>query len=106
MKSQNGVVHPGEVLANELGELELNATAFANLIRVPKNRITEILSGRRAITPDTALRLSRFLGSTAVYWMNLQARYDLVQAHKGLKHELLKLPSVKGIREAKPEAQV
>jgi addiction module HigA family antidote len=104
MTTGNRTVHPGEVLANELAELDLSARTFARLIKVPTNRVTQIVEGKRAITPDTALRLGRFFGTTAMYWINLQGRYDLVQAHKDLKHDLRKMPSVKGIRYARPEA--
>ncbi len=95
-------VHPGQELANELGELGLRASVFANLIKVPKNRITQLLSGTRSMTPDTALRLERFFGKSALYWMNLQSRYDLRMAYRASRTELMKLPSIKGIRDSLP----
>lgn len=70
-------IHPGEILADELDELGLSARAFAAAIDVPHNRISAILSGRRAITADTALRLAAYFGTTAKFWLNLQLDYDL-----------------------------
>jgi antitoxin HigA-1 len=72
--------HPGEILREELAELSLSANAFALKIKVPTNRISEILAGRRSITAETALRLGRFFGTSAQFWMNLQTNYDLKQA--------------------------
>jgi len=72
--------HPGEVLRDELAELGLSANAFAAKIKVPTNRVTEILAGRRSVTAETALRLGRFFGTSAQFWMNLQANYDLKTA--------------------------
>ena len=72
--------HPGEILREELAELGLSANAFAAKIHAPTNRISEILAGRRRVTADTALRLGRFFGTTAQFWMNLQSNYDLKQA--------------------------
>jgi addiction module HigA family antidote len=72
--------HPGEILREELAELGLSANAFAAKINVPTNRVTEILAGRRSITAETALRLGRFFGTSAQFWMNLQTNYDLKQA--------------------------
>lgn len=72
--------HPGEILRDELAALGLSANAFAAKIKVPTNRITEILAGRRSITAETALRLGRFFGTSAQFWMNLQANYDLKTA--------------------------
>ncbi len=70
-------IHPGEILADELEELSLSANKFAVALHVPPNRISEILRGRRGLTADTALRLARFFGTTAQFWMNLQVAYDL-----------------------------
>jgi len=70
-------VHPGEILREELEGLNLSATAFAKSLGVPTNRITEILHENRRITSDTALRMSRFFGTSAEFWMNLQQAYDL-----------------------------
>jgi addiction module HigA family antidote len=72
--------HPGEILREELAELGLSANAFASMMHVPTNRISEILGGRRSVTAETALRLGRFFGTSAQFWMNLQTSYDLKQA--------------------------
>jgi len=71
-------VHPGEVLAEEfLAPLGLSQYALAQALGVPQMRISEIVRGRRGVTPDTALRLARYFGTTAEFWVNLQARHDL-----------------------------
>lgn len=77
--SRNGMrpVHPGEVLRDELDALQMSAKAFAGTLNVPGNRITAILNGRRGVTADTALRLSRYLGTTADFWLNLQKTFEL-----------------------------
>lgn len=72
--------HPGEILRDEITALGLSANAFAAKIKVPTNRVTEILAGRRSVTAETALRLGRFFGTSAQFWMNLQANYDLKMA--------------------------
>ena len=65
-------VHPGEILAEELDELGLSANAMAKDLGVPANRISAILKGQRGVTADTALRLSRYFGTTPQFWLNLQ----------------------------------
>ncbi len=70
-------IHPGKFLADELAELGMSAAALAHTLHVPPNRIYQILSGRRALTADTALRLSQWLGTSADFWMNLQKLYEL-----------------------------
>ena len=79
MSVRNGMrpVHPGEVLAEELQELGLSANALAKALGVPANRITAILKGQRGITADTALRLSRYFGTTPQLWQNLQNAFEL-----------------------------
>ena len=79
MRVSNGMrpVHPGEILAEELGELGLSANALANALAVPTNRITAILKGQRGVTADTALRLSRYFGTTPQLWLNLQKTFEL-----------------------------
>lgn len=73
--------HPGEILREEFLEpLGLSAHALSLALRVPANRIGAILKGERSVTADTALRLSRFFGSTPEFWMNLQAMRDLTKA--------------------------
>lgn len=71
-------IHPGEVLREEFLEpLGLSARALALAIHVPPNRVTALLKEQRSITGDTAIRLSRYFRTTAEFWMNLQASYDL-----------------------------
>ena len=70
-------VHPGEILREELDELGLSANALAKALDVPTNRITAILNGQRGITADTALRLSRYFGTTPQLWQNLQKAFEL-----------------------------
>ncbi len=70
-------IHPGEILRKELTEIGISANAFAAAIRVPANRVTGILNGNRSITADTALRLAKYFGTTAEFWLNLQSTYDL-----------------------------
>ena len=73
-------IHPGEILREEyLVPLEMSAHALAMGLHVPAPRINEIVRERRAVTPDTALRLARFFGTTAQFWINLQSSYDLKQ---------------------------
>ena len=71
-------IHPGEILREEfLVPLGMTAHALALELKVPAPRINDIVRERRAITPDTALRLARYFGTTPQFWMNLQASYDL-----------------------------
>src|SRR5438034_11626791 len=76
-------IHPGEHLADILNEAGLSANALALRLRVPANRITTIIQGKRAITAETALRLARYFGTSPEFWMNLQIRYDLHTAQDG-----------------------
>ena len=77
-------IHPGEVLKDELAEIGMTANAFAQALHVPANRITAILKGTRSITADTALRISRFFGTTPEFWLNLQTAYDLKMAKQAV----------------------
>ncbi|HNY76904.1 MAG: HigA family addiction module antitoxin [Sedimentisphaerales bacterium] len=71
-------VHPGEILREEfLKPLQMNAHALAMELKVPAPRVNEIVRERRAVTPDTALRLARYFGTTPEFWLNLQTSYDL-----------------------------
>jgi addiction module HigA family antidote len=86
-------IHPGEILADELTELGIKPTEFARQIRVPANRISQIVNGKRAITGDTALRLGHWFGNEPQFWLNLQSAYDLRLAAEGLGPELAALPT-------------
>lgn len=71
-------VHPGEILQEEfLAPMGISQYRLAKSISVPARRINEVVHGKRSITADTALRLSRFFGTSERFWMNLQTRYDL-----------------------------
>ena len=74
-------IHPGEVLREEfLIPLAMSANALAMDLHVPAPRINDVVRERRAVTPDTALRLARYFGTTAQFWLNLQSSFDLRQA--------------------------
>lgn len=77
IKNNMRPVHPGEVLRDELDALKMSAKAFAEALDVSSGRIAAILNGRRGVTADTALRLARYLGTTAEFWMNLQKTFEL-----------------------------
>ena len=75
--------HPGEILLEEfLNPMEITQRQLADAIHVPYQRVNEIINGRRGVTPATALRLAKFFGMSADYWMNLQQRWDLYHAKK------------------------
>ena len=87
MTPVNGMrpIHPGEVLREDfLVPLNMSVNALAQALRVPATRLHEIVKERRAVTPDTALRLSRYFGGDAQSWLNLQASYDLKVAERDL----------------------
>lgn len=75
-------IHPGEILKDELEEIGISAAELARQLRVPENRMSEVMRGRRNITADTALRLGKWFGSSAVFWMNLQKNYELRKAEQ------------------------
>ena len=83
-------IHPGEILKGELAELGLSANAFAKALGVPTNRITGILNEQRSVTADTALRLSRFFGTTPEFWMSLQASHDVKRAKQANWQEIVR----------------
>ncbi len=74
-------IHPGEILAQEfMASRSLTANALALALRVPANRISDIVRGKRGITAETALRLARYFKTSPALWMNLQSKYDLETA--------------------------
>jgi len=87
-------IHPGEHLAEQLEELGMSAAELARNLKVPTNRITEILNGRRAITGDTALRLGHFFGTSAEFWLNLQKIYELRRAEEKSWEKIKGLPTL------------
>lgn len=85
-------IHPGEILADELQEIGITPTELARQIKVPANRITQIIQGRRNITGDTALRIGHWFGASAQFWLNLQSAYDIRLAEAKAGREIAKLP--------------
>jgi addiction module HigA family antidote len=82
-------IHPGEILMEEfLKPMDISQYRLAKDISVPARRINEIIQGKRSITPDTALRLSRYFGLSERFWVNLQARYDIEVEKDRLKDRL------------------
>ena len=77
-------IHPGRILKRELEVRGQTANQLALTLRVSSGRITSILKGKRSVTPETALRLARYLGNTPQFWMNLQTRFDLTVAEQAL----------------------
>ena len=78
-------VHPGEILREEyIVPMSMSVHALSQALRVPATRLHEIVKERRAVTPDTALRLARYFGGDAQSWLNLQASYDLKVAERDL----------------------
>lgn len=77
--------HPGEILREDfIRPMGISAQALATQTHMPATRVGEILHGRRSVSPDTALRLARFFGTSAEFWLNLQAAYDLSKARMEL----------------------
>lgn len=90
-KTKLAPIHPGEILMEEfLKPMEISQYRLAKDINVPARRINEIVQGKRSITPDTALRLSKYFGLSERFWINLQARYDLETEKDKLKDRLNK----------------
>lgn len=78
MKNNMRPIHPGQILREDyLGPLNMSANALAVALRIPTPRINDVVRERRSVSPDTALRLSRFFGGDAQSWLNLQTAYDL-----------------------------
>jgi antitoxin HigA-1 len=86
-------IHPGIILGEELEEIDISAAELARQLNIPANRITQIIAGRRNITADTALRLGKWFGMSAVFWLNLQKSYELRLAQKEIGKELNKIPT-------------
>jgi addiction module HigA family antidote len=85
-------IHPGEILAAELEEIGLSAKKLADIIQVPPNRLYQLLAGKRNVTADTALRLSRYFGMSADFWMNLQSAYELDLARQQVGRAIQRIP--------------
>ncbi len=85
-------IHPGEILGEELAEIAVTPSELARQLRVPTNRITQIVHGKRSITGDTALRLGHWFGTSAQFWLNLQSAYDIRVAEKTTGAQIRRLP--------------
>jgi antitoxin HigA-1 len=77
-------IHPGDLLWDELQETGVSLNELARALRVPMNRISAIVNGKRAISVDTAMRLARYFGTAPQFWLNLQMAYDLELAEQGI----------------------
>jgi len=77
-------IHPGRILKREMSARVLSANKLALALRVPSGRITQILKGKRGISAETALRLARYFGNSAQFWINLQSRYDLAVVEQNI----------------------
>jgi addiction module HigA family antidote len=91
---RRSAIHPGEHLAEQLEALDMSAAELGRKLKVPANRITEILNGQRAITGDTALRLGHFFHTSPEFWLNLQAIYELRLAEQKSGDSIKALPSL------------
>lgn len=96
-------IHPGEILGEELEALGVSPTELARQIRVPANRISQIVNGKRAITGDTALRLAHWFGTNPQFWMNLQTIYEVRIAELEAGAEIKSLPTK--VKKTKNELQ-
>lgn len=83
-------VHPGELLRDELNEVGVSLNELGRALRVPMNRISAIVNGKRAITVDTAMRLARYFGTSPQYWLNLRSAYDLEVAEQEMRPQIEK----------------
>jgi len=77
VNERTAIAHPGRLLKRELAARGLSANRLAINLGVPSGRITDILNGRRSITADTAVRLGRFFGNSAQFWLDLQSQHDI-----------------------------
>lgn len=90
-------IHPGEVLQEEfLKPMDITAYRLAKETFIPQTRISEIVRGKRRITADTALRLSKFFGTSAKFWMGLQDDYDLEEEKREKEEELNEIKPIEG----------
>ena len=91
--SHRAPIHPGEILLEEfLVPMNVTQRELADAIRVPYQRVNELVNGRRGVTPETALRLAKYLGTTAGFWMNLQLRCALYDAQAAAARDLARIP--------------
>ena len=95
-------VHPGRVLRREMAARDLSANALALALRTPSGRITDILNGKRGVSPETAMRLARYFGNSARFWLNLQTAYELALAERELGEKIAAEVSPSGVDGAEP----
>ncbi len=88
--TKNSAAHPGRLLKRELNARELSANRLALDIGVPSGRITDILNGRRSITADTAVRLGRYFGNSAQFWLDLQSQHDIAIVERERGAEIIR----------------
>jgi len=86
-------IHPGEILGDELAEIGISGAELSRQIRVPENRITQIIAKKRGISADTALRLGKWFGTTPEFWLNLQRSYELRRAAQAIGKEIDAIPT-------------
>lgn len=89
----NRAVHPGDVLKDELEELNLSVSEIARQLGVPANRLSQIIRGKRGVSGDTALRLGHWFGMNPQFWMNLQTGHDLALARAAVGPKVDQLPT-------------
>ena len=88
-------IHPGEVLLEEfLKPMEVSQYRLAKDLNIPQTRVSQIVKGKRRITADTALRLSKYFGTSARFWLGLQTDFDLEASEEELVNELQNIPQV------------
>jgi addiction module HigA family antidote len=75
-------IHPGVILGEELAEIGVSVSALSRALDVPQSRMADVVRGKRSVTADTALRLAAYFGTSARFWLNLQAAYDLANAQE------------------------
>ena len=83
-RSSMTLVHPGRILKDEISARSMSANKLAIALRLPSNRLTDIINGKRGISPETALRLARYFGNSAQFWLNLQTAYELALAKQNV----------------------
>ncbi len=86
-------IHPGEILRDELEDIGINGTELSRQIKVPENRIPQIIAGKRSITADTALRLGKWFGTSPEFWLNLHKSFELRKAAQEIGKEIDTIPA-------------
>ncbi|ULJ59736.1 HigA family addiction module antitoxin [Wielerella bovis] len=98
MSREIPLIHPGEILLEDwLKPMNISQYALAKAIDVPARRINEIVQGKRAITPDTALRLAAYFGTDAQSWLNLQSHYDAEMTREQIADNLARIQPIKQV---------